>query len=994
MLVIRDESDGHMGYHAFTDAYEYAEWRDLQPKPWIHHEIVREQQPRKFMIDLDLKTEISRASAIAIADLLRQVIATTLAGLLPDNWFSFGRLPKADEDVYVYLSDLDRVRGMHVVLNRFVFKTGADATRMAAEVRKILEKVRPELVEAIDTAPYRAGFSMRMPLSDKMDRQSRRASGRPKVLVPTEAQQSDDPLYGLLTRSGDLSDPEAQLIVLVESEPKYTNPEYNVKATPEVARALELVGAHAVGRHFCLRNYQTEEGGATLLNFDRRVSGESIYCPCCKRTHEEDNFLFAVLTVSGNLTMYCRRAPQHNNMIDAPIRVHREAACKPKSASTPIAARDAGPNFAELMFSGNIVTPKMERHDPLAGIPVFGSQRTLLVRAPMGAGKTERLVARIRELPSTAKILFVSFRKTFSQSMQQRLQTAGIVFEMYSQIAGKLCLSKSPRLIVQVESLRRMSQEAADLLVLDESESIMAQFCSGNVKELPLAFANFMVQVQGARQLIALDAELSSRTTRSLAAMGRPGGELLWCDYAYETGWQVYMHRTQASWLHELNAQLGARAGETQRRVVVVSNSKATIDKLELWLRETRPDLNVLAYTSETNAAQRAADFADIDRRVENVQVLLYSPTLLAGVSINLDSFDVGFSWFTPESCDVGACRQMEKRIRRLTSRTRHVFVSGTDGYWPDTREALARFLDADIYQVAEYNPTDGLRLAVHDGRIYADRSDPFYTLWIETTLVKNQSHNSFEDIYRARVLASGASIFEKEQGDARMELLLAEKVNRQLQDREAKTAQRIASANLECLNCLGDEELSEEERDARQLKAIMNTYQRDQPPSAYFVLNFGSWEVMQQYKNRKEYEDRDFADLLVQIGNATRAAVNEGGGQQLLKLRTNSEVRKNEQIKYVLHILKELGFKKLANETVEMPDSETLLGLQATVQHACMAADSRVPSGRGTPDKRADELLRAIGRLVRIAFGAELKRPGKTSGLLELRMPEEPTGY
>jgi hypothetical protein len=102
----------------------------------------------------------------------------------------------------------------------------------------------------------------------------------------------------------------------------------------------------------------------------------------------------------------------------------------------------------------------------------YGSKYdTLLIKSGMGTGKTKMLLEYLALLPQEIGIVFVSFQRSFTTELKEKLQGK---FVDYWDVKGKITL---PQVIIQFESLHclRMPVGKQVLLVLDESESIINQ---------------------------------------------------------------------------------------------------------------------------------------------------------------------------------------------------------------------------------------------------------------------------------------------------------------------------------------------------------------------------------------------------------------------------------------------------------------------------------------------------------------------------------------
>ena len=178
---------------------------------------------------------------------------------------------------------------------------------------------------------------------------------------------------------------------------------------------------------------------------------------------------------------------------------------------------------------------------------------TLLVRAQMGMGKTRALGNYInRHFPGNKIIRFVTFCQSFSQS----LKTMFPEFVSYKDISGKID-TRHPHAIVQVESLHCVSTtKPIDLLIIDESESVLSQFSSGLHKHFSPSFAAFKWMVKTAKHVVCMDANLGNWTYNTIKRMRpSPPIHLHWNKYTHAKDDKFNFTTNMGDWMgHMLNA--------------------------------------------------------------------------------------------------------------------------------------------------------------------------------------------------------------------------------------------------------------------------------------------------------------------------------------------------------------------------------------------------------------------------------------------------------
>ncbi len=565
----------------------------------------------------------------------------------------------------------------------------------------------------------------------------------------------------------------------------------------DVMRAVQLVCEKFGTQH------QFRRCVGNLLVFDRLTAS---YCDLCLREHAKDNTLIAfVWRKCGEVSVHygCRHDQQRQRVRlggfvsamasadticadcgTAGARADTDAAGAGATASagaTRGVGEAAGARLPYLeyvlrnpsprprsLWEGmaartEYCEPKMRPYEPA---------HTLCVHAAMKMGKTKALVQYLRRFdnalrPPTIRIL--SFRQTFSNN----LRAAFPDYAVYSDVRGDLTQRK---LIVQVESLHRVvCAEPADVVVLDECESIFEQFDSGLLRDFAGSFAVFQWMLRYARVVVAMDAALGDRSYRILERM-RPG---------FAAG-AVYHHNTwqpgrddsyefttsRERWLTRVYAAI-ARG----RRVAIPISSLEYARAIATDVARRYPDKRVKLYSSETSQAERREHFADVDAYWSMYDVLVYTPTISAGVSFERRHFDIVAGYFTDMSCPVETCMQMMGRIRDVAGRQYLVYMDAHGDCLPTTVDEITRAYcrqraclrgdaaaaDAKgagssagtVSTSALANPLPTYEFGPN-GELRFCRTD-YFTIWAENTRVRNVSRNNFVRTFVERVRETGA---------------------------------------------------------------------------------------------------------------------------------------------------------------------------------------------------------------------------------------------
>jgi len=389
---------------------------------------------------------------------------------------------------------------------------------------------------------------------------------------------------------------------------------------------------------------------------------------------------------------------------------------------------------------------------------------TLVVKAQMGLGKTQELRRHIAErYPQNALVApvirFVTFRRTFSRSIKDTFQD----FELYQDHVGPLGTQQFPRLIVQVESIHRLTMttpaEPIDLLVLDEVESILSQFNSGLHKNFNANWAMFEWMLRTARKVVCMDANVGDRTFRTLERIrcgANRGAFFHWNQHLRDTGDLAPKFRfttDRGIWGGRLVADV--RAG---KRVVVATNCLSEAETIGDMLKTMFPTKMVRIYSSRTEEAEKNTHFADVDVYWSQLDVLIYTPTVSAGISYEREHYDVMYGNFSDKSCDVETCRQMLGRIRNIADREFVIFLDGQRRQLPTTPEEVQKYVvDRRSHLLQEAG--DRVQFAYDDdGNVKLFRT-PYFDVWVSTECVSNLSKSDFIRRFVDQVADAGGSV-------------------------------------------------------------------------------------------------------------------------------------------------------------------------------------------------------------------------------------------
>ena len=124
------------------------------------------------------------------------------------------------------------------------------------------------------------------------------------------------------------------------------------------------------------------------------------------------------------------------------------------------------------------------------------SKKSLIVKSRYGSGKTTFLQRMIKER-KTKRVLFVTYRQTLARDIMRNFGKLG--FKNYLDVHDNPAVWEAPKLIIQIDSLMHLltsSSEGAfkkayDMIILDESESLLAHIDEKTMEKKEIGIFNF-----------------------------------------------------------------------------------------------------------------------------------------------------------------------------------------------------------------------------------------------------------------------------------------------------------------------------------------------------------------------------------------------------------------------------------------------------------------------------------------------------------------------
>lgn len=285
----------------------------------------------------------------------------------------------------------------------------------------------------------------------------------------------------------------------------------------------------------------------------------------------------------------------------------------------------------------------------------------LNLRSPYDTGKTQMLKEIIR-MHKPQRILWVSYRRTLTYDILGNFEKE---FGFKNYLDGQY---DADRLIVQIESLGKLNYifddavPAYNLIIIDEIESILNQFSSfetfkGKTQET-FYFLRAIIDATFLKggKMIALDGDLKERTynfTKKYNCIN------VWNKIIFnKKSLNIISYRDD----FEQNMFATLNAGE---RFVMPTMSEKEAEYYTALLKEKYPTKIIRKYTSKTSDMDKLA-LKNVVEEWKQADVVIYTPTISAGVNFDLEHFDRIFGILSAGSCSQRDFFQMLARVRKI----------------------------------------------------------------------------------------------------------------------------------------------------------------------------------------------------------------------------------------------------------------------------------------------------------------------------------------
>ena len=372
--------------------------------------------------------------------------------------------------------------------------------------------------------------------------------------------------------------------------------------------------------------------------------------------------------------------------------------------------------------------------------------KVLMVKSAMGTGKTESLS---RLIPAEASVLIITHRVALGEQQAQRFTT-----DFYKNHGHDL--DGRRRLVISLDSLDKLPlsvKNAFEYVVIDESEQVLTHLAGKTIKPsrrrgVLCCLAFFLTQ---ARRVFYMDADLGV-LSNNFAQRYHAADEITLLVNDYRPGGRQFVAMPQKN---DVLAQLETNLNKGQTAYVAI-NSRRQVHALALSLQKAWPALRVIAISSENSNTPEIQHFIkNINSEIERYDVVITSPSLGTGVSIDTVYFDAVYLIGEAKTNTAADLHQMAGRVRTIKSGRVYCWIAPQVGQ-EITDPAILR-------QHAIQNWVDTGAMVNIDrftGAI-TDMDSNYLDLWADIHAARNASINTLAINFYAQAEAAGHTLVQ-----------------------------------------------------------------------------------------------------------------------------------------------------------------------------------------------------------------------------------------
>ncbi len=307
---------------------------------------------------------------------------------------------------------------------------------------------------------------------------------------------------------------------------------------------------------------------------------------------------------------------------------------------------------------------------------IENDKKFFALKAKWGSGKShfviKRMVYAFQELGY--RTIFLTENNALNRQIEQSYKTDTFPLLSHIDTDSNTLKNTNHNIVCSLESIQKIRFKDTDILVLDEYESIMNHYESDTFDNKNVdKFKLYKSAILTCKKVVLADADISQQRISLIESITNNIEKITtiqantnnFHDYKFN----VFINKT------DLFSQLETDIKNTNLKICVASSVRTTNDALFMDYIRLYPNKTILKVDTNGalfNNSNIKLDKSNVLQNLEeiliqyNVDILLYTPTIKTGVSINSEYFDKCYAYGSHNSLCVREFIQMLFRCRRL----------------------------------------------------------------------------------------------------------------------------------------------------------------------------------------------------------------------------------------------------------------------------------------------------------------------------------------
>ena len=198
--------------------------------------------------------------------------------------------------------------------------------------------------------------------------------------------------------------------------------------------------------------------------------------------------------------------------------------------------------------------------------------------------------------------------------------------------------------------------------------------------------------------------------------------------------------------------------------IVIACGSKKKADII--YEKCTQLNLNArIKYYNVNSTPEDREGLKDVNKVWNEVDILIYTPTIMAGCSFDLSHFTRAFAYFTNLSVDYRSAIQMLGRVRDISTHEYHIFIKQTTAHYPVDKHEVEEMLrtvnginNIDVAKLHE-QLDNYVKFTNAVGQVDYKHKDLFYHTQVNNMVDIFESRNNFFEFFIGARKAMGAEV-------------------------------------------------------------------------------------------------------------------------------------------------------------------------------------------------------------------------------------------